>query len=288
MFNTFATILGLPTGLKIERIASINKGFSELTLTSVMTTAEIREEIGLPVLEAADAGGAADALATLSPLVATKVLDNMTTEEIRGLVGLQGSPVIERREDKFSSDMINHAFATLGYSDDEVEVVEVLNIDYNPFNFTDLAPIDTQIIDIIKENPKVTVPEIAEQVGETPKQVQARINRLIQNNLLEPTDNAHEVTDEGEEVTEELETVYKYIERPNAPALRGQSRDWCKQRLRENKNYTMSDILSMVNTFGQSAFVHRGGWYTNPYTGTRTEFCRHIWSARKVRVKPKK
>jgi len=285
LFNQIASFMGLPTGLKIERIAPITSDFSEATLAEVMTTAEIREKAGLPVLEAQESGGAADALATLSPLVATKVLDNMTTEEIRGLVGLKGSPSVQRTETKFASEMIDHAFSTLGFSDDEIEVVEVLDIDYNPFDFADVSSIDSQIIDILKANPESTVEEIAQQVGETPKQVQARINRLIQNNLLEPTDNAHEVTEEGEDEVTELITVYKYIERPDAPALRTESRDWCKARLRDSKSYTREEILSMVNTFGQSAFNHRGGWYTNPNTGTRTPFCRHIWSARTVKVK---
>ena len=70
-----------------------------------MTATEIREMAGLPPLEAeAQSGGAADALATLSPLVATKVLDNMTAEEIRGLVGLKGTPTITKTEQVFSED----------------------------------------------------------------------------------------------------------------------------------------------------------------------------------------
>jgi hypothetical protein len=177
--------------------------------------------------------------------------------------------------------------SSTGFTDDEIEVVEIFNTDYNPFDFADIAPIDLQIMDIIKANPEVTVPEIAEQVGETPKQVQARINRLISNNQLEPTDNAHEVTDEGDKSIEETEliTVYKYIERPDAPILKTESRDFCKARMRESRSYTRQQIALLRNEFGSDVFTKRGGWYTNPNTGTRVPFCRHIWSARTVKVK---
>ena len=186
LFNDFVVLLGMPSGLKIEKVAPISTPLSETALTAVMTTAEIRDMAGLPPLKAEEqSGGAADALATLSPLVATKVLDNMTAEEIRGLVGLKGSPTITRTESKFSNDELELAFSKIGYTDDQIEVIEVFDIDYNPFDFADMSPIDSQVIDIIKANPKVTVEEISDQVGETPSEVQKRIDRLVKNGLLD-------------------------------------------------------------------------------------------------------
>ena len=214
LFNDFVVLLGMPSGLKIEKIAPISTPLSETALTAVMTTAEIREMAGLPPLKAEEqSGGAADALATLSPLVATKVLDNMTAEEIRGLVGLKGTPTITRTESKFSSEELDLAFSKIGYTDDQIEVIEIFDIDYNPFDFADMSPIDGQVVDIIKANPEVTVEEISEQVGETPSEVQKRIDRLVKNGLLDLNGTKIEITEEGEQEVSELITVYKYAKR---------------------------------------------------------------------------
>jgi len=288
LFNDFVVLLGMPSGLKIEKIAPISTPLSETALTAVMTTAEIRDMAGLPPLKAEEqSGGAADALATLSPLVATKVLDNMTAEEIRGLVGLKGSPSITRTESKFSEeDDFKFDLSEFGYAEDELEVISEKELDYNPFDFADIGSIDSQVIDIIKATPKVTVEEIGQQVGETPSEVQERIDRLVKNGLLDLQKTKIKVTEEGERETSELITVYKYKLRHDAPSLRGgRSRDFCRKLMKENRSYELKDIMAMNNKQGSNVFAHRGGWYNNPVTKTRTNYCRHVWSARTVKVK---
>lgn len=247
LFNDFALLLGMPSGLKIEKIAPLKVQISESTLVAVLTTDEIRELAGYKPLD---------------------------------------KPLQKATEQVFSEDL-EFNLEEFGYAEDELEVIDEKFLDYNPFDFADLATIDTQIIDIIEANPKVTVPEIAEIVKETPKEVQARINRLIRNNLLKSTDDIKEVTDEGKEEREvtELITVYKYALRPDAPSLRGSSRDFCKNLMRANRSYELKDIVVMNNRQGSGAFAHRGGWYTNPNTLTRTNFCRHIWVSRTVKLK---
>ena len=288
LFNDFVVLLGMPSGLKIEKIAPISTPLSETALTAVMTTAEIREMAGLPPLKAEEqSGGAADALATLSPLVATKVLDNMTAEEIRGLVGLKGTPTITRTESKFSEDeeLFWTELSKLGYHDDELEVISEKELDYNPFDFADMSPIDGQVVDIIKANPEVTVEEISEQVGETPSEVQKRIDRLVKNGLLDLNGTKIEITEEGEQEVSELITVYKYAKRADISGneIIAGTRDYCRDMLARDKSYTRQELLGMVNNFGQSTFTHRGGWWNR--NGNRVPYCRHVWSARTVKVK---
>lgn len=286
LFNDFALLLGMPSGLRIEKIAPITTPLSETALTAVMTTAEIREMAGLPPLKAEEqSGGAADALATLSPLVATKVLDNMTAEEIRGLVGLKGSPSITRTESKFSSEELDLAFSKIGFTDEEIEVVEIFDIDYNPFDFADMSPIDGQVIDIIKATPEATIDDISEQVGESPSEVQKRIDRLVKNGLLDLNGTKIEITEEGEQEVSELITVYKYAKRADISGneIIAGTRDYCRDMLGRDKSYTRQELLGMVNDFGQSTFTNRGGWWNR--NGNRVPYCRHVWSARTVKVK---
>ncbi len=70
-------------------------------MVAKLTADEIRELGGYSPIDeetGASSSATADALAALSPLVATKVLDRMSTEEIRGLIGLKGSPILPEEE----------------------------------------------------------------------------------------------------------------------------------------------------------------------------------------------
>jgi DNA-binding MarR family transcriptional regulator len=249
LFNDFVVLLGMPSGLKIEKIAPIKIQISESTLVSVLTTDEIRELAGYKPLE--------------------KPLEKKTEQ------------VFSNEDEEFKFDL-----SEFGYAEDELEVISEKELDYNPFDFADIGSIDSQVIDIIKATPKVTVEEIGQQVGETPSEVQERIDRLVKNGLLDLQKTQIKVTDEGERETSELITVYKYKLRHDAPSLRGgRSRDFCRKLMKENRSYELKDILAMNNRQGSNVFAHRGGWYNNPVTKTRTNYCRHVWSARTVKVK---
>ena len=251
LFNDFAVLLGMPSGLKIEKIAPLKVQISETTLVSVLTTDEIRELAGFKPLD--------------------KPLQKATEQ------------VFSEDEDLFWTELYK-----LGYHDDELEVISEKELDYNPFDFADVSSIDSQIIDIVKAYPKSTVSDIAEQVGETASEVQSRINRLVSNGLLDLLKTKIKVTDEGEQETSELITVYKYKLRADisgAPIIPG-SRDFCIRLIGEvNKNYTIEEINFLSLEQGRNVFSKRGGWYTNPNTKIRTPYCRHVWSAKTVRLK---
>jgi hypothetical protein len=261
LFNDFVVLLGMPSGLKIEKIAPIKVQLSESTIVSVLTTDEIRDLAGYKPLE---------------------------------------KPLQKEVKQVFSNeDMVYIELSNKGYYDDEVELISEKFLDYNPFDFADIGNIDSQIIDILSNEPKTPLDELASTVGETEAEVQQRINRLVKNGLLDVQKTQIKVTDEGEEEVTEIITVYKYVKRPDAPALKTESRDFCKRMvaLSRDKSWTYEEINDARfpggrgagnNAQGTDVFTKRGGWYTNPNTGTRTPFCRHIWSSRTVRVKKQK
>ncbi len=85
---------------------------------------------------------------------------------------------------------------------------------------------------------------------------------------------------------------YKYALRSDAPALRGESRDFCQRMMSLNRLYTKKEIEGMRNDMesndiinNKNVWLFRGGWYTNPNTDAATPFCRHIWSQVLVRQK---
>ena len=95
IFNIFAPVKGK---LKIKQLEPIMPSFSEATLSQILTKDELREIIGRKPLDVQNVQSTdADALATLSPLVATKVLNQLTPNEVRKIIGkepLQGGDAI--------------------------------------------------------------------------------------------------------------------------------------------------------------------------------------------------
>lgn len=83
VFNGILELNGLPGLLNIKPLEPISKPIDNNVKMSVMTKAEQREMLGLEVLEEEKTNGVADAISMLSPLVAAKVLDTLSNNELR-------------------------------------------------------------------------------------------------------------------------------------------------------------------------------------------------------------
>ena len=104
---------------------------------------------------------------------------------------------------------------------------------------------------------------------------------------FKPTPDAEETIQKPQE---EIFIVYRYIERPDAPPLKTQSRPFCRRMmlLSTTKRYTLQQLELLTNDFGQTGidiFTKRGGWYHNYRTDRTTPYCRHIWEQQIVRLK---
>jgi hypothetical protein len=94
VFNKLARIKGAQDDITIIPVEPIEFEFSESIISQNMTKDEIREKLELPILESPAPSNAqivSDSLNALSPLVANKVLESMSQDEIRALVGLPPS-----------------------------------------------------------------------------------------------------------------------------------------------------------------------------------------------------
>lgn len=83
--------------------------------------------------------------------------------------------------------------------------------------------------------------------------------------------------DTVEAPVERFEIRYSYELRPDAPALRGESRPFCKAMLSLDKLYTREEIETISAAVDRNVWKYRGGWYHNPTTDKNTPYCRHTW-----------
>ena len=272
-----------------------------LALKGISATVEIKENEVYG--EGEDINPAATALGALSPLVANKILESMTTAEIRGLIGLTGGLITtkETTATEFckqdDDEIINEHFSNCGINDDEYELISdsvcdfssIEDAEQSEMSFATLTTPETSVLSILDDNPAATVQEIADATKLSVKDVQSLIDKMVIDGLL---NEGNEVTKEGSDGLNENDVfvVYKYEERPNAPALKGgESRPFCVKmmELSKSRSWTLNDISKLRNGSGLDCFSSRGGWYTKPNTDIRTPQCRHIWKQRLVKRKKK-
>ena len=90
-FGELFAIIGIPGEYKIEPVEPLKFEFGEVIVSQNLTKDEIREIMGKQPLDTSvktQAQIISDNINALSPLVANKVLESMTPEEIRSLAGL--------------------------------------------------------------------------------------------------------------------------------------------------------------------------------------------------------
>jgi hypothetical protein len=294
VYDLFAPVKGK---LKIKPIEPIMASFSEQTLMQILTKDEMREVIGRKALEVNNVvSNVSDSLNALSPLVANKVLSQLTPNEIRGIIGqapIVGGDVIapetptKNAFSKQTTDLIDYeTFSKYGEPSENFESIKVKKFIFSKQDFA-LAKIDEAVLDLIRKTPKIDVDGIAKVLNIDKTKATDIIETLIAEELI---DRNLKVTLIGKELKTpaftELMIRYKYALRSDAPALveGGESRDFCKAMMSNPRYFSREDIGNIGNELGQlygipnyDAFRRRGGWYHDPDRDVNLPFCRHIW-----------
>ena len=235
--------------LELRKTEPINFEFSEAIISANMTQEEIREKLGLSPIEKKESAGSQDiinSLNSLSPLIATKVVESMDVNELRGLIGL---PI---KQDIVTPTAINeapveeptafadHKHLTCSISDHDAEILKKFEgkgfsrdkfkiLESNKMFFSSmdefvkeelfaeyqLNEVQRNILKQIQSNPAVTIPQIAEATGIDEASVIGRINTLIDDNVIEEKIDrtglvTRKVTRTGEAAIKRLEPVTSF------------------------------------------------------------------------------
>ena len=304
VFNELASINGLPKELKIIPTQPINSQLSETALLQIMSKDELRQMVGLEpnvTIVKESTSAVIDAINSLSPLVANKVLESMTIEEIRSLVSLpptsqqQVQPQIPVAQKQFQLELDTkkkiEIFAKYGCSENEWELIT--SKEFKFASTYDLSEIDRQIMDLINADEYISADRIASALRMKTSDIADRINTLIDNDLISVKtvyDNGTKVTkstltSDGKAVIKERQPIseikvfYKYdVAAGLGSAIIPTTRDFCRALLgMEKRLYTREDIDNISADLGYSVWMMRGGYYHNKETNITTPYCRHIW-----------
>jgi len=248
-----------------------------------------------------DGNAAAKALNEMSPLVATKVLEKMTDNEVRALgklPPLEGGDTLKDSTPqttftKEDTDKILERLKKYGRAKENTRELYSLSIndshglddesflnEFKKQTFGELT--DEQLQVLIQINLMNGFNEIRKALDMDGKKL-AGIYKALQTKGM--------ISDEGEvldlgasEVAasdiQGLEVLFEYRKRDNAPKLvpGGKSREFCEQLITLDRLYTREEINLISGVEGYDVFRYRGGWYHDPNTGKNNPGCRHEWA----------
>jgi hypothetical protein len=241
------------------------------------------------------------------------IIANLTRAEIRELINDQTG--LELAEEvaapvapvalcsHFSDDSdISHLFDNIGVSEDDYEEIGAFDIhfdsDGSPMEFATTGQgIIQRVLKAILTNPLIQASGISNALKLTFPELITSIGILKDSKLIEITGEAINLTPTGKKVAEvidvpQTEVKYKYTLRSDAPALKTESRDFCRKMMGKRKFYSKAEIELLRNDMKTSSitdvtdvWLARGGWYRKPETETSIPYCRHIWKQVIVRKK---
>lgn len=223
--------------------------------------------------------------------IITSAFPSVPLEKAEGMISEQSAS--EKFSDKENiEDKILSSFAKIGRSKSEYKVLtrndihdefdfdsEEVNIKANFFKGEfEITPIDARILDLVRKGESIDA--IQEALPEDKKVIQKAYANLVGKGFIKDGDvtnsGIRELAKNQPDFTTEV--LYSYEKRPDAPPLKGESREFCSTLLGLNRLYTRQEIDLISGEVDRNVWRYRGGWYSDPTKPHPTPFCRHVWA----------
>ena len=333
VFNMLGQYAGVTEELKLQPTDPIGIEFSESVIKEVAPKEWILEKLGI---DPTQYGLPAE---TEQPMAASPLSVN---EHIKGLKGREWQNMQRIIRDfnkgkitrEQASSMLKGGYALsdeevatwlgaedLEFSEQDFQVFFEFGEDRNNYEvlksktrfsddadfemFADVTQLQSNILDLIVKDKRITPEVIADTLKEDIGAVKRVIDTLIEKGFIKTTEVKQgkgidsniiierELTQPIGKIVEAIKPQttqilirYTYEWKPgfNDSDL-DTSRPFCKYLVTANKFYTRSDIEQMSARLGYSVWDRRGGWYTKPGTNTHSPSCRHEWRSNIVKRK---
>ena len=271
VYNYFAPIKGK---LRIKPIEPIMPSFGEAVLENIMTMDEMREIVGRKPLEQGQ-------------------LTVSQSKNAPAPIQQTAFDIDLKRYDIPADDDIDFAiFSKYGEPIENFTSVKMRKYMMSSQQFA-LTKLEQGVLDLIVKTPEITEDALIKILESNKTDIKGALETLLAEGLIKVGDTITP-TSKGEKKEipsfEDLFIRYRYVERPDAPPLKGQSRPFCKAMISNPRYFSKEDIDNISTELGQiygipdyDAFKQRGGWYHDPKTGTNVPYCRHIWQQELVK-----
>jgi hypothetical protein len=333
VFNMLAQYTDVKVELKLQPVDPIGIDFSENVILQVAPKEWILEKLGI------DPTQYGLPTETEQPMAASPLSVN---EHIKGLKGREWQNM-QRIIRDFNKGKITREQASSmlkgGYalSDEEVstwlgaEELEFNEADFQVFfefgedrsgyevfksksrfnddtdfeMFADVSQLQSNILDLIVKDKRITPDVIADTLKEDVGAVKRVIDLLIEKGFIKTNEvkqgrgiDSNVIIER--QLTAPIGQIVEAIKPQTTQILIRYSYEWkagfndgdldtsrpfCKYLVTANKFYSRSEIETMSARLGYSVWDRRGGWYTLPGTNTHSPSCRHEWRSNIVKRK---
>lgn len=306
VFNYLASFNGVADAYRVEELEPFNPEFSETTLLAIATKDEMREMAGLPVVELSES---VKKLESLPTNIQDKIVNTLSTEELRGFVGL---PVQLKMEFSDNWEDEIKVFAEFGDSVDNydlfesrfVDVFEDLEEDVRKHTFEehleDLeqtlyefvvpnTPEENKVLEAVKKDPFISKKDLGFNVGLSPEKLDEVLKSLKDKSILTQTDgtwNILQVVPSKTQIKRIADEVEKFAVKYRYTGPKdSRNREFCAALLDLDRLYTRKEIDTISKRVGRDVWKRRGGWKTIKGTDIHIPFCRHQWAGILTRKK---
>ena len=333
VFNMLGGYAGVTEELKLQPTDPIGIEFSESVIKEVAPKEWILEKLGI------DPTQYGIPAATEQPMAASPLSVN---EHIKGLKGREWQNMQRIIRDfnkgkitrEQASSMLKGGYALsdeevatwlgaedLEFSEQDFQVFFEFGEDRNNYEvlksktrfsddadfemFADVTQLQSNILDLIVKDKRITPEVIADTLKEDIGAVKRVIDLLIEKGFIKTSEvkqgkgiDSNVIIER--ELTAPIGKIVEAIKPQTTQILIRYTYEWkagfndsdldtsrpfCKYLVTANKFYTRSDIEQMSARLGYSVWDRRGGWYTKPGTNTHSPSCRHEWRSNIVKRK---
>jgi len=333
VFNMLGQYAGVTVELKLQPVDPIGIDFSENVILQVAPKEWILEKLGI------DPTQYGMPLETEQPMAASPLSVN---EHIKGLKGREWQNMQRIIRDfnkgkitrEQASSMLKGGYALsdeevstwlgaedLEFSEEDYQVFFEFGDDRNAYEvlksktrfsddedyqaFADVTQLQSNILDLIVKDKRITPEVIADTLKEDVGAVKRVIDILIEKGFIKTSEVKQgkgidsniiierqltapisKIVEAMKPETTQILIRYSYEWKPgfNDSDI-DTSRPFCKYLVTANKFYTRSEIEMMSARLGYSVWDRRGGWYTKPGTNKHSPSCRHEWRSNIVKRK---
>jgi hypothetical protein len=302
--------LGWPTGQKILPVEPLTTIIDPKDFINILPSSWVLEKLGIDPAEYPDA-----ATQNVSGVTGPQ---GMVNEHIKGLSGRENQNlmrIIRQYKKGYISRAIAETMLSRGYNlpaedinnflqfaaiEQESEVAEMFSfcgvdrsgytvVKSKPFkfekeHFADINQDDSNILDLIKKDKKITPEVIANTLNQPLDYVKERINSLRSRKVITTKEVTvgidtiieSSINQEVIDTRERPETVsmyikYSYEPKPGQQPIIETTRPFCRRLIELDKLYTRAEIESISKRVGYSVFDRKGGFWGN------NDECRHNW-----------
>ena len=220
----------------------------------------------------------------------------LSDDDINTMLGVDELPTQMSAQDEVS------IFAKFGDSKQNYNVL-VSRVRFNDQTelqaFADVTQIESNVLDLIAKDKRITPEVIADTLNVTVKRVTDIISAAIEKGLISTqqttigkgdqtnivierklTQPLAKIVEQIKPQTTQFLVRYSYEWLPEIPANERNSaahpsRDFCKQLMTLDRLYSRAEIEQISAQVGYSVFDRRGGWWNDD--GTNKPHCRHRW-----------